>query len=189
MKRPSPDVAPAVLVDLDLTTADPFVVESPGRGSATGRRFDDRSLRDCTLDVELGLMTGGEGDRYGVFFRQGAAERYVACTFTVEGEMAVGLVDHGPPLVLAGGPLPAEVPFSRGLGATNRLTVVACGPVAALIVNGVAVTGVMLDPRYVAGPAGALVVHTSPADEASAVVRWVQARAILADQPDRVPPA
>jgi hypothetical protein len=184
-RRPPPGLSPPVLADLEFGSSDGFTVVSPGRGAATGRRLDDHSFRDCTIDVELGLAEGGEGDRYGVFFRQGAAERYVACTTTVEGDLAVGLVDHGPPLVVAEGPLPAEVPFDRGVGATNRLTIVCCGPAVAVVVNGVAVTGVMLDPRFVAGPAGALLVHTSDAPEASVVVRWAQVRAILPDQPDR----
>jgi hypothetical protein len=61
----------------------------------------------------------------------------------------------------------------------NRISVVMCGPVAAVMVNGVAILGALLDSRYVAGRAGALLVHTSPAPNARLVVRWAQARALL----------
>jgi hypothetical protein len=182
-RRPPADQAPPVLFDRDFRDGDGLVVASPGPGSATGQPFDERSLRDCTLDAELGLLEGEDEDRYGLFFRQSAPERYAACTVSAAGHLSAGLVDGGPPLVVAGGPLPPDVPFERGVGATNRLTVVAIGPVAAIVVNGVAVTGVALDPRYVAGPAGALLVHTSRHPQARAGVRWAQARAILADQP------
>ena len=180
IRRPPADLAPPVLFD----SAQELIVRSPGPGSATGQPFDVQALRDCTIDAEIGLLAGADEDRAGLFFRQAAAERYVACTVSAAGDLSVGLVDGGPPLLISGGPLPDDVPFARGIGVTNRLTIVACGPVAAVVVNGVAVTGVALDRRYVAGGAGALLIHTSPGADARLVVRWAQARAILADQPD-----
>jgi hypothetical protein len=184
IRRPPAEQSPPVLLDLDYTAGEGLVVTSPQPGSATGQAFDARSLRDCTIDAELGLLGGADEDRYGLFFRQGAADRYVACTVSAAGHLAVGLVDGGPPLIVTSGPLSADIPFERGIGVTNRLTVVACGPVAAIVLNGMAVAGVALDPRYVAGPAGALLIHTGPQQDARLTVRWAQARAILADQPD-----
>jgi hypothetical protein len=178
-RRPPPEQTPPVLFD----TTDELVVASPHPGSATGQPFAVQGLRDCILDAELGLQAGADEDRCGLFFRQTGPERYVACTISGAGHLSVGLVDGGPPLIISEGPLGDDVPFARGVGATNRLTIVACGPVAAFIVNGVAVTGVMLDPRYVAGGSGALLIHTSPGADARLVVRWAQARAILPDQP------
>jgi hypothetical protein len=177
MNRPPADRFPPVLLD----SGDALVVDSPGPGRVNGAPFAIQSLKDFVLDAELGLTAGADEDRCGLYIRQGGAERYVGVTLNGRGDLSVGLVDGGPPLVVAGAPLPDDVPFNRGVGATNRLTIVACGPMAAVIVNGVAVTAAALDLRYVAGGTGAMVVQTSPGEPARAVVRWVQARALLAD--------
>ena len=168
--------APPVLFEL----GDELVVTSPGPGSATGQPFNEMQLRDVILDAELGLVDGEDEDRYGLFFRQTGEERYVACTINGAGQLALGIVDGGPPLVVADARLNGEVQFQMGVGVTNRLTIVACGPVAAVMVNGVAVTGALLDSRYVTGRAGALLVHTSSKPQARLAVRWAQARAIVA---------
>jgi hypothetical protein len=173
--RPRPGAAPAVLFDL----GDELVVTSPGPGSATGQPFNETQLRDVILDAELGLIDGEDEDRYGLFFRQTGEERYVACTVNGAGHLALGIVDGGPPLVVADARLNGEVRFQTGVGPTNRITIVACGPVAAVMVNGVAVTGALLDPRYLTGRAGALLVHTSSKPRVRLAVRWAQARAII----------
>jgi hypothetical protein len=183
MPKPPADQAPPVLLDADWTSEpEGLVLVSPQPGNVTGQPFAERAFRDATIDAELGLLEGGEEDRYGLFFRQTGAEHYAACTINGRGELAVGLVDGGPPLVIASGPLPPEVPFSRGVGQTNRFTIVSCGPVAAVIVNGAVVTGVSIPQTYGHGPAGALLVHTSSSPRARAGVRWAQARALLPDQ-------
>lgn len=182
-RRPPPDGAPPVLIDLDYTgDAEPLVLVSGQPGSLTGQPFGERGFRDCTIDAELGLLEGGEEDRVGIFFRQLASEKYVACTVSAAGHLSFGLVDGGPPLVVAGGPLPPDVPFERGVGATNRLTIVSCGPVAAVLVNGAVAIGVTVPEEYGAGPAGAMLVHTSSVPQARAGVRWAQVRALLPDQ-------
>lgn len=173
--RPRPGSAPPLLFDL----GDELVVTSPGPGSATGQPFNEMELRDVILDAELGLVDGEQEDRCGLFFRQTGEERYVACTINGAGELALGLVDGGPPLVIAEARLDGETRFQSGVGRTNRLTIVACGPVAAVMVNGMAVTGALLDRRYLTGRAGALLVHTSPKPQARLAVRWAQARAII----------
>jgi hypothetical protein len=181
--RPTADAAPPVLLDLDFTgDAEPLVLVSSQPGSLTGQPFGERGFRDCTIDVELGLLEGGDEDRVGIFFRQLASEKYAACTVSADGHLSVGLVDGGPPLVIAGGPLLPEIPFERGPGGSNRLTIVSCGPVAAVLVNGAVVAGVAIPEEYGSGPAGALLVHTSSSPRARAAVRWAQVRALLADQ-------
>ncbi len=155
------------------------MVTSPGPGSATGQPFNEMQLRDVILDAELGLVDGEDEDRYGLFFRQTGEERYVACTINGSGQLALGIVDGGPPLVIADARLNGEMRFQMGVGATNRLTIVACGPVAAVMVNGIAVTGALLDSRYLTGRTGALLVHTSSKPQARLAVSWAQARAII----------
>jgi hypothetical protein len=155
------------------------MVTSPGPGSATGQPFNEMQLRDVILDAELGLVDGEDEDRCGIFFRQTAEERYVACTINATGHLALGVVDGGPPLVIADARLRGDVRFQTGVGVTNRLTIVACGPVAAVMVNGIAITGALLDSRYLSGRTGALLVHTSSKPQARLAVRWAQARAII----------
>jgi hypothetical protein len=174
-----PAGVPPVLLDLDFTERGGLMVTSPKPGSATGQAFAEDVLADCVLDAELGLQDAQDEDRYGLFFRQTAEERYVACTVNGAGRLALGLVDGGPPLVIADARLNGEVRFQSGVGVTNRFSVVMCGTMAAVMVNGVAVLGALLDARYVAGRVGALLVHTSSAPNARLVVRWAQARALI----------
>jgi hypothetical protein len=186
--KPPADQAPAVLLDRDFTGdgTGALFVDSPEPGTVAGQPFGTEGFRDGTLDAELGLLEGADEDRYGLFLRQGAAEHYVACTVSAAGELAFGLVNGGPPLVIASGPLGPEVPFARGVGVTNRLTIVSCGPVAAVIVNGAVVVGVAIPEEYGSGPAGALLAHTSASPRARVGVRWAQVRALLPDQVPQV---
>lgn len=178
--RPPADQAPRVLLDLDFGE-DQLVVSTEQSGTATTQAFSADDFRDFTLQAEIGLVEGAARDRYGLFFRQSGEERYAACTINGLGHLSVGLVDNGPALVVAEANLDELPAFQRGVGATNRLSVVVCGPMAACLVNGVAVAGVVLDSRYTTGRLGALVVHTSEAPRARASVNWAQARAIFAD--------
>ena len=185
MSTPPGRQAPPILLDLDFTqeaNGEGLLLVSASPGSVTGQPFGTEAFRDAVIDVELGLLEGEDEDRYGVFFRQTAAERYAAATLTPAGELAVGLVDGGPPLVVGGGPLPSEVPFARGAGGANRLTIVSCGPVAAVIVNGSVVSGVAIPAIYGHGAVGAILIHSSSSPTARAGVRWAQARGLLPDQ-------
>jgi hypothetical protein len=177
--RPPTDRPTRVLLDLDYSRSTPLIIDSPGQGTATVQLFSEDDLRDCTLDTEVGLLAGADQDRYGLTFRQSAEERYAACTITPTGHLAIGLVDHGPALVVAEASLTDLPGFQPGIGARNRVSVVVCGPTATCLVNGVAVAAAMLDARYASGRVGAVLVHTSPAADVRAGVTWAQARAIL----------
>ena len=159
-------------------------VETGPAGGVAGLPFAPPSFRDVVLDTVLMLEAGEEDDGYGVFLRQGAEQRYVAVVLTPAGNASVMLLDGGDPLRVAEGPLPADLPFARGVGAANRLTVLACGPAIVPIVNGTALTGVIVDRRYPAGQAGALLVPSGPGHACALGVDWVQVRAVLADQPE-----
>lgn len=177
--RPLETKRPAALLDLDYSDGEGMVVTSPGPGSATGQAFSERSIADATLDAEVGLLEGEAEDRFGLFFRQTAPERYLACTLSAAGHLSLGAVDGGPPLIIAERQLDPLIHFQGSLGNTTRITIVACGPVAAVIVNEVTVLGAVLDSRYVAGRVGALLVHTSSSPRARLAVRWAQARAFI----------
>ena len=131
------------------------------------------------LDAVLELRAGDDDTGYGLFLRQAAERSYLAFTLAPDGRSGVFVVEDGRPRALAEGPLPADAPFARGTGAPNRLTVVAAGPCLTCLVNGFVLVGVIVDPRYKAGVAGALLVHAGTAPEAVMAVRWAEARAIL----------
>lgn len=157
-------------------------LRSTGPGSLVGRPFAPLAFRDVILDAVVELRSGDGDTGYGVFLRQVADRSYLAFTLTPDGRSAVFVVDDGNPRPLAEGVLPADAPFARGLGAANRLTVVAAGPCLTCIVNGFVLVGVIVNPRFKAGVAGALVVHAGPSPEAALVVRWAEARAVLPEE-------
>ncbi len=184
MPLPAPDRpptgAPPVLWSSSPGTDGPWAeLRSTGRGSLVGLPFAPLSFRDVILDAALELRSGDGDTGYGVFLRQVAERSYLAFTVTPDGRSAVFVVDDGHPTPLAEGVLPADAPFARGQGAVNRLTVVAAGPCLTCIVNGYVLVGVIVDPRFKAGVAGALLVHAGSSADAVLAVRWAQARAVL----------
>ena len=154
-------------------------LRSTGPGSLVGLPFAPLAFRDVILDAVLELRSGDGDTGYGIFLRQVADRSYLAFTVTPDGRSAVFVVDDGHPTALAEGVLPADAPFARGLGAANRLTVVAAGPCLTCIVNGFVVVGVIVDPRFKAGVAGGLLVQAGSSPDAALAVRWAEARAVL----------
>ena len=160
----------------------PVSVTSAGPGSLGARAFAALAFRDVIIDTVLELAAGDPDTGYGVFFRQVEERTYLAFTVTPDGRSAVFVVEDGRPRALAEGVLPADAPFARGTGAANRLTVIAAGPSITCLVNDFILVGVIADPRFKAGVAGALVVHAGNAPDARAAIRWAQVRAILPDR-------
>ena len=81
------------------------------------------------------------------------------------------------------GDLAPDMRFNRGLNQANVFQVVACGPNLTFILNGMVVTGVLVDPRYKEGNVGFYLRHGPTSARAELAVDWVQARAVLPDQP------
>lgn len=160
-----------------------LVLRASAPGALAGQPFSSDAFRDVVVDAVISLERGGTDDAYGVFVRQVAERSYLAFLVTPDGRFSVLMVADGASAPMAEGRLPVDAPFDRGLGAANRLTVVAAGPCLACIVNGFVVAGVTVDPRYKAGIAGALLVHLAvePA-EAALALHWAQVRALLVDQ-------
>lgn len=160
-----------------------LVLRASAPGALSGQPFAPDAFRDVVVDAVMSLVRGGMDDAYGVFVRQVAERSYVAFLVTADRRFSMVMVADGASAPLVDGQLPLEAPFAPGLGAANRLTVVAAGPCLTCIVNGFVVTGVTLDPRYRAGLAGSLVVHLAagPA-EAAAALHWAQVRALLVEQ-------
>lgn len=191
-----PSGAPAVLCTIDPGVEAPgaltpaasieegrLVLVAPVPGAVVGQPFAPDAFRDVVVDASLSLLRGGIEDAYGVFVRQVAERSYLALTVTPAGRWSLLAIADGVSSPAAGGLLPAEVPFARGMGAANRLTVVAAGPCLTCIVNGVVVGGVIVDERHRAGIAGTLLVHlAAEPPEAAVALHWAQVRALLVDQ-------
>jgi len=184
MPLPPPDAPPAGTPPVLWTSpaSGGPVVRADGLGSVGAAPFAPLSFRDVVIDAVVELESGGEDAAVGLFFRQAGEQDYLGFSVTAAGRAVVFAIADGQPHVLADGPIPDDAPFARGIPAANRLTVVTAGPSITCIVNGYVLVGVIIDPRYKAGLAGAVVVPGQPAVAASARVRWAQVRAILPDQ-------
>jgi hypothetical protein len=172
-----PAGAPRVLAQRDFG-AEPLRIRDDGAGAVTGEAIDDVRYGDLVLDAVLTLERGDDHDGYGLFVRQSTADRYAAFVVSPLGAATIMLLDDAP-LQVAGGQIPDSVPFNRGLGARNRLSLSACGPALVAFVNGVALTGAGIDDRFAEGFAGALLVPGGPGSRRAAAVDWVQLRAPL----------
>ena len=146
-----------------------LVLRASAPGALAGQPFAPDAFRDVIVDAVVSLVRGGTDDAYGIFVRQVAERSYLAFMVTPDGTVPLLMVADGASAPMVEGRLPVEAPFARGLGAANRLTVVAAGPCLTCIVNGFVVAGVTVDARYKAGLAGTLLVHLA-AEPAEAVV-------------------
>jgi hypothetical protein len=172
-----PGEPPHVLLEHDFGD-DRLWVRGDAEGRVSGQAFADARYEDLIADAVVSLEEGGDHDGYGLFVRQSTADRYAAFIVSPLGAASILLLDDAP-LQVAGGDIPAEVPFNRGIGARNRLSLLACGPCLVAFVNGVSLTGAVLDNRFTEGFAGALLVPGGPGATRSAAVDWVQIRAPL----------
>jgi hypothetical protein len=171
--RPPAD-PPPVLIQRD----EPVRIAGDGSGAVTGQPIDEQRYGDLVLDAVLSLEQGDDHDGYGLFLRQENADRYAAFVVSPRGAASVLILD-GAPLTLAGGDIPEQMEFHRGLGARNRLSLIACGPCLVPLVNGVSLTGAILDARYTGGFAGALLVPGGPGHESVVTVDWMRIRGVL----------
>jgi hypothetical protein len=184
MPLPPPDAPPAGTPPVLWTSpaGESPAVSADGRGRVGSATFAPATFRDVVIDAVVELETGGADAACGLFFRQTDERDYLGFSVTAGGRAVVFAVEGGQLRVLADGPIPDEAPYARGIPAANRLTIVTAGPSITCIVNGYVLVGVIVDPRYKAGLAGALVVPGEAGVAASARVRWAQVRALLADQ-------
>jgi hypothetical protein len=160
---------------LQLTTTAP--------GAIAAAALHPRPLRDVVIDVHMTIVAGDSLDMAGVYLRQGEPDRYMACGVGPGGFVGIVAVDgsHREPLV--GGPIAGDLPFNLGVGAANRITIVACGPCITFLVNHAVVAGIAVDARYKEGHAGVLVADGGGGERAAAAVTWAEIRALLPGQP------
>jgi hypothetical protein len=173
-----PDRPPADPPPVLVERAEPVRVVASAAGAVTGQPIDENRYGDLVLDAVLTLEQGDDHDGYGLFLRQENDDRYAAFIVSPLGSASVMILD-GAPLTLAGGEIPDGMEFQRGLGARNRLSLLACGPCLVPLVNGVSLTGAILDARYTGGYAGALLVPGGPGHESVVTVDWMRVRSVL----------
>jgi hypothetical protein len=173
-----PSDPPPVLLEHDFGE-ERLWVRGDKEGAVRGQAFADARYGDVVLDAVLSLEQGSDHDGYGLFVRQSTADRYATFIVSPLGAASILLLDDAP-LKVAGGQIPPSVPFNHGLGARNRLTLLACGNFLMAFVNGVTLTGAVVDDRFSEGFAGAVLVPGGPGVDRAAAVDWVQIRAPLA---------
>ncbi len=167
--------APASIEDGQL------VLHGGGPGTIAGHPFSDDSYRDVIIDTRIGIIAGDGADLVGVFLRQSAPRTYVVAAFSPAGRVYVATVDgDGHPVVE--GTLDPVIPFMRGIGEFNRVTIVAFGPSLVVVVNGSVLAHLAVDAKYAAGSAGLFLQQGPTSTEPRAAARWVQVRAVLVDQ-------
>ncbi len=152
-------------------------ISSGAPNAYKGHAVGSQVLRDVVVDAQVALVEGSEHDLFGVFVRQSGTSRYIAWGCSQAGRCLVASVDELP-VPAVDGPLAADMRLERELGARNRFQVVACGPSLTFILNGMIVTGMIVDPRYKEGYAGFFLAGTSDAPAVLAA-DWFQVRAVL----------
>lgn len=174
---------PAILLDTDYSSqpAGQLVLSGNGANTIAGHAFSDVRYRDVVLDASVALSSGDDSDLAGAFLRQSADQRYIVVALSPAGYVYIAQVD-GTAQPVAEGPLTPNIPFNRGVGAWNRLTVVAFGPSLVFVVNKEVLAHLAVDQRFKEGFAGLFLQQGATSASAAAAVRWVQIRAVLADQ-------
>jgi hypothetical protein len=150
-----------------------------GPGVVTGHVVTTEPLRDAVVDTVVRVSGTSPAEGFGPFCRQTAPDRYLTWRMTTDRLLSISVMD-GTETVLAAGTLAPGMVLHTDPGAHNRFTVVACGPALTLILNGLVVTSVLVDPRYAEGHAGVLLEHRAEHGSPQLDVEWFQARAILA---------
>ena len=176
------DEPDAVLADLARVESGRLLIAADSFHPVTGQALFPDRYRDVVLDVALALEEGGDEARYGVYMRQTGEQRYVVFGLSPVGRILIALVDAVDSFPLVDADLAPDMPFARGVGVKNRITVVSIGPSLTMILNGAAVTGITVDRRFQEGVVGAFAQHSGPASRTAVAVHWAQVRTVLADQ-------
>ena len=158
-----------------------LVLRGAGANKIAGQAFSEVRYRDVVVDASVTVASGDDGDLAGIFLRQSADQRYVVVAMSPAGYVYIAQVD-GVAQPVAEGPLTPNIPFNRGVGAWNRLTIVAFGPSLVFVLNREVLAHLAVDQRFKEGFAGLFLQQGASSSSAAAAARWVQLRAVLPDQ-------
>ncbi len=150
-----------------------LVMHGKGPSSIHGYTPHESPERDVIMDLvaDIGHLHDDEG--FGIFVRRNSPDRYVGLRVTPGGIMAISAFD-GVEQPIAIGPLADGMVLHPG---RNRISVAAIGPSITLSLNGMVVTSVLIDPRYVDGYCGMLVEQRRD-EPVEVTVDWCQLRRI-----------
>ena len=136
MNEKAPTGFPPILLDIDYATQADAKISAPaevaggqlivhggGHNTIGGHPFSETGYQDFTLDASVSLAGGGDRDLAGIFLRQSTATDYVAMALSPAGYIYVATIAEGIATPAAEGPLTPNIPFQRGMGAWNRITV------------------------------------------------------------------
>lgn len=146
------------------------------------------SFRDVIVEAELALLDGSDDCYYGLFLRQADASTYYTFAMSPGGLVWVRLHTQHRAIDIAHGPLAPDMRFHRGAGARNRFAAVTCGPCLTVLLNGMVITGTLVDPSCKEGFLGFYLHHGASSQRAGLAADWLQVRAIFPWQHGGTPP-
>ena len=150
-----------------------LVMSGNGPASIHGWTPHQSVERDAVIDVVADFDKLHNGEGFGIFVRRNAADRYVGLRITPQGIMAISAFD-GDEQPIAVGPLAEGMVLHPG---RNLVSVAAVGSSITLSLNGLVVTSVLVDPRFVDGYCGFLVEQRSD-EPVEVAVEWCQLRRV-----------
>jgi hypothetical protein len=188
-----PTHPPLLLLDLDFRRPDPtltlaralavvdgrLALTAAGPGEAACAPIGSRAFRDVIFETVLRLTAGADEDRYGIFVRNSDDGRYVSCTVSPAGVLAVRHFTGSAFEDIAIGDLAPGMTFAPGLDEPNLFHVVACGPQLTLVLNEKVIMGVTVERGLAEGRLGFVVEHLSASSAATVAADWAQVRAVL----------
>jgi hypothetical protein len=148
-----------------------LILQGNGPSSIHGYTPHESVERDVVIDAVVRTDRLADDEGFGMFVRRNAADRYVGLRMTPGGIMAISAFD-GVEQPIAVGPLAEGMVLHPD---RNRISVAAIGPSITLSLNGLVVTSVLVDPRFIDGYCG-LLVEQRQDDPVEIGVEWCQFR-------------
>jgi hypothetical protein len=148
-----------------------LVLRGTGVGSIAGHALPTAPLRDAVIDCVVRPVGLADDEGFGIFVRQQRPDRYVGIRVTPGRIIAMSAFD-GDEQPIAAGPLADAMVLHAD---RNRLQVAAIGPSITFSLNGLVVTSVLVDARFVDGHVGVLLEQRADAAP-ELIVEWAQLR-------------
>jgi hypothetical protein len=148
-----------------------LVLRGTGVGSIAGHALPTAPLRDAVIDCVVRPVRLADDEGFGVFVRQQRPDRYVGIRVTPGRIVAISGFD-GDEQPIAVGPLAEAMVLHAD---RNRMQVAAVGPSITFSLNGLVVTSVLVDPRFIDGHVGVLLEQRADTVP-ELIVEWAQLR-------------
>lgn len=150
-----------------------LVMHGNGPSSIHGYAPYERPVRDVVIDAVVRTDLLGDDEGFGIFVRRNEPERYVGARVTPSGIIAISAFDGTEQPIVVG-------PLAEGMVLhpdRNRISLAAIGPSITLSLNGMVVTSVLVDPRYIDGYCG-LLLEQRHERSVELAIEWCQLRSV-----------